>query len=129
MGGGVIEQNNDRAAQVPQQLTEKHTDLLLPNVVEEEEIVETQVLSLGTERNPRDHRDSVPSSLPMMMDRSLPFRSPGANHRGNQEEAGFVGKYYMGAQPSSVFFTRGQTFRFQRLIFSPSCSNARRSGF
>jgi hypothetical protein len=87
MGGGVIEQNNDRAAQVPQQLTEKHTDLLLSNVVEEEEIVETQALSLGTERNPRDHRDSVPSSLPMMMDRSLPFWSPGANHRGNQEEA------------------------------------------
>jgi hypothetical protein len=87
MGCGVIEQNNDRAAQVPQQLTEKHTDLLLPNVVEEEKIVEIQVLSLGTERNPRDHRDSVPSSLPMMMDRSLPLRSPGANHRGNQEEA------------------------------------------
>jgi hypothetical protein len=129
MGGGVIEQNNDRAAQVPQQLTEKHTDFLLPNVVEEEEIVETQALSLGTERNPRDHRDAVPSSLAVMMDRSLPFRRPGANHRGNQKKARFIGKYYMGAQPRSVFFTRGQTFRFQRLIFSSSCSNARRSGF
>ena len=41
MGGGVIELNNDRAALVPQQLTEKHTDLLLSLVVDEEEIVET----------------------------------------------------------------------------------------
>jgi len=129
MGGGIVEQNNDRATQVPEQFPQKHTDLLLSNVVEEEEIVETEVLSLGTERNPRDHKDSVPSSLAMTMDGRLPFRRPGSHHRGNQEEARFVGKYDMGAQPRSVFFTRGQTSRFQRLIFSSSRSKARRSGF
>ena len=27
VGGGIIQQHNDRATQVPQQLTQKHTDL------------------------------------------------------------------------------------------------------
>ena len=33
MGGGVIQQNNDGAAHMPQQLTQKHTDLFLRDVV------------------------------------------------------------------------------------------------
>jgi len=36
MGGGVIQQNNDGAAQVPQQLPQKNADLLLSDVVKEE---------------------------------------------------------------------------------------------
>jgi hypothetical protein len=36
MGGGVIQQNNDSAAQVPQQLPQKNADLLLSDVVKEE---------------------------------------------------------------------------------------------
>lgn len=36
MGGGVIQQNNDSAAQVPQQLPQKNADLLLSHVVKEE---------------------------------------------------------------------------------------------
>jgi hypothetical protein len=67
--------------------------------------------------------------MAMTMKGSLPFRRPGSDHRGDQKEAGFVGKYDMGAQPRSAFFTRGQSFGFQRLIFSSSRSNARRSGF
>jgi hypothetical protein len=35
----------------------------------------------------------------------------------------------MGAQPSSVFLTRGQSFRFQRWMASSSRSRARVSGF
>src|SRR5713226_4494541 len=46
----------------------------------------------------------------MSMDGSLALRSPGLDHVGNQLEAGFIGKYYMGAQPRSVFFIRGQSF-------------------
>jgi len=65
----------------------------------------------------------------MTMKGSLPFRRPGSDYRGDQKEAGFVGKYDMGAQPRSAFFTWGQSFGFQRLIFSSSRSNARRSGF
>jgi hypothetical protein len=36
VGGGIIQQHNDRAAQVPQQLTQKHTDLFLGDVVVKE---------------------------------------------------------------------------------------------
>jgi len=36
MGGGVVHENDDRAAQVPQQLTQKDTDFFLCDVVIEE---------------------------------------------------------------------------------------------
>jgi hypothetical protein len=36
VGGGIIQQHNDRAAQVSQQLTQKHTDLFLGDVVVKE---------------------------------------------------------------------------------------------
>lgn len=129
MGGGVVQQDDDGAAQVPQQRTQKHTDFLHPNVVIEKEVVEAQMVSHGAQRNSRDDGDFVPSALAMTMDGSLPFRSPGSDHRRNQEEARFVGKYDMGTQPRSVFFTRGQSFFFQRAIFTSFRSNARRSGF
>jgi len=51
MGGGIIQQDNDGAAQMPQQLAQKHTDPLLPDVVKEEEIVEAQMVSPGAQRN------------------------------------------------------------------------------
>ena len=37
--GGVIQQKDHRAAQVTQQFTQKHTDLILPDVVIEEKTV------------------------------------------------------------------------------------------
>jgi len=51
MGGGIIQQDNDGATQMPQQLAQKHTDFLLPDVVKEEEIVEAQLVSPGAQRN------------------------------------------------------------------------------
>jgi len=36
VGGGVIQQNNDGAAQVPQQLAQKDADLLLSDIVKKE---------------------------------------------------------------------------------------------
>lgn len=83
MGGGVIQHNNDWAAQVVQQLPQKYTDLLLTDVVVEEQIVEAQVASLGAERNSGDYRDFVASPLAMPMDGGLPLRRPGSGHRGN----------------------------------------------
>jgi hypothetical protein len=50
-------------------------------------------------------------------------------HVGNQLEAGFIGKCYMGTQPRSVFLIRGQSSCFQRWIAFSSRSRARRSGF
>ena len=48
VSGGIVQQNNDRASEMPQQLTQKTTDLVLPDVVKKEEIVEAQVVPRGT---------------------------------------------------------------------------------
>jgi hypothetical protein len=61
--------------------------------------------------------------------RRLAAGRPGAAHGGDQEEARFVREDKVGAQPRGVFFTRGQTSRFQRSIARSSRSRARRSGF
>src|SRR5580700_2371519 len=62
MGGGVVQQNDDRTTQMPQQLTQEHTDFLLSDVLVKQKIVEAQVASLGTHRNSGDHRDFIPPS-------------------------------------------------------------------
>lgn len=129
MGGGVIQQSDDGAAQVAQYLPQKNADFLLSDIVEEEQIVKAKSLALGAERNSGYYGDLIPSPLAMTMNGSFSLRRPGPNHGGDQTEAGFVGKYDMGAQPRSVFFTRGHFLCFQRLIFPSSRSNARRSGF
>jgi hypothetical protein len=76
-----------------------------------------------------DDRDLVAAPLAMTMDGSLALRRPGLDDIGNQEEARFISKDYMGTQPRSVFFIRGQSFCFQRSIACSSRSSARRSGF
>jgi len=48
VSGGIVQQNNDPAPEMPQQLTQKTTDLVLPDVVKKEEIVEAQVVPRGT---------------------------------------------------------------------------------
>jgi hypothetical protein len=40
MGGRVIQEDNHRAAQMAQQLAEKHADFLLPDIVEVKLIVQ-----------------------------------------------------------------------------------------
>lgn len=52
VSGGIIQQNNDRASEMPRQLTQKPLDPLPPDVVKKEEIVEAQVVPRCT------HRDS-----------------------------------------------------------------------
>lgn len=47
MGGGVIQQYNQRATELPEQLAQKHTDFLLRDVVVEKKVVEAQMVSLG----------------------------------------------------------------------------------
>jgi len=46
----------------------------------------------------------------MAMNGSLPLRSPGLDHVGNQLEARFIGKNYAGAQPRSVFLSVASLF-------------------
>lgn len=51
VGGGVIQENDEGAAQLPQQLTQKHADFFLADVVVEEKVVEAEMVSLGAHGN------------------------------------------------------------------------------
>ncbi len=92
VGGGVVEQNDDGAAEVAEQLAEKSTHFFLSDIVEEEQIVEAQVLSLGTDRDSRDDGDFVAASLAMTLQGGAPLGSPRSDHQGSQQEARFIGK-------------------------------------
>jgi hypothetical protein len=129
VSGGIIQQDYDGASEMAQQLTQKPADFLLSDVVQKEEIVEPQAVPRRTHRNSGNDRDLVASPLAMTVDGSLALRSPGPDHMGNQQEARFIGKDYMGAQPRSVFFIRSQSFCFQRSMAFSSRSSARRFGF
>jgi hypothetical protein len=69
VGGGVIQQDDDGTSEVPQQLAQKKAHFLLPDVVEVQEIVETQVLPLRTDRNSGNHGDFVSATLAMTLNR------------------------------------------------------------
>ncbi len=127
--GGVIQENNEGAAELPQQLAQKQADFFLTDVVVEEEVVEAQAVSLGAQRDAGNDGDFIPAPLPIMEEGSRAPRCPSPNHQGSQQKAAFIGKNYVGAQPRGVFFTRGQSFRFQRSMASSSRSRARPSGF
>ena len=47
----VIKQNDDLSAQAAQQFTQKHTDLILPDVVIEQQVVEAKTMPPGTYGN------------------------------------------------------------------------------
>ena len=100
----------------------------MPNVVEIKLVEKAQMLALRADRDSRDDRDLVPS-VAMPMHRSLAARGPSLDDMRDQQEPGFVREDDMGAQPRSVFFTRGQSFRFHCSIASSSRSIARFSGF
>ena len=92
VGGGVVEQNDDRSTQVAEQFAEKSTHFFLSDIVAEEQIVEAQVLSPGTDRDSRDDGDFVAASLAMTLQRRAPLGSPRSDHQGSQQEARFIGK-------------------------------------
>jgi hypothetical protein len=127
--GGIVEQHNDRSPEMPQQLAQEPADLLLPDVVKKEEIVEAQVMPPRAHRNSGNDGDLVAPSLAMAKNGSLALRSPGSDYVGDQQEARFIGKDDVGTQPRSVFFIRGLSFCFQRGMALSSRSSARRSGF
>jgi hypothetical protein len=61
-------------AQVVQQFTQKHTDLVLPDVVVEKQLVKTKTRPPKIYGNSRNDGDIVPPSLTVTMDGSLPPR-------------------------------------------------------
>ena len=72
VGGRLVQQHDERAGQVAQQLAQEPADLVLADVVEEQQIVEAQAVPVRTERNSPDDGDFVPPPLTMAMDGSLP---------------------------------------------------------
>ena len=83
MGGGVIEQNDDGTAEVAEQLAEKSAHLFLSDIVEEEQLVEAKVRSLGTDRDSRDDGDFVAAPLAMTLPGRAPLGSPRSDHQGS----------------------------------------------
>jgi hypothetical protein len=84
MGGRVIQEDNHRAAQMAQQLPEKHADFLPPDIVEVKLIVKTQALSSGTYGDSGNDRDLVSAPLAVIVNRSTPLRRPRSGYVRNQ---------------------------------------------
>ena len=79
-----------RAAQMAQQLAEKPTNFLLPDIVEIELIVQAQAQSSGTDRDSGNDRHLVAASLAMIVNRSTALRGPRPDYVWNQEKARLV---------------------------------------
>jgi len=92
VGGRIIQQDDDRAAQMAQQLAEKQANFLLPDIVEVKLIVKAQALSAGTYRDSGNDRDLVAASLAMVMNRSTTLRGPRLGYVRDQEKARLVGE-------------------------------------
>jgi hypothetical protein len=92
VGGGIVQQDDDGTAQVAQQFADKQTDFFLADVVEEKQVVQTQTLSPGTDRDAGDDGDLVAAPLAMTHQGCRALGRPGADHQGSQQEARFIGK-------------------------------------
>ncbi|MFZ0393332.1 MAG: hypothetical protein WAL73_05740, partial [Terracidiphilus sp.] len=86
VGGGVVQQHDQRAAQVAQQFAQEAADLLLADVVEEKQIIETQSTPPRAEGNAGDDTDLVSPSLAVTMNGCLPLRRPGPHHVGDEQK-------------------------------------------
>ncbi len=127
MDPAIIQHHDEGAGNLPQQVPEEGRHFGALDVVFVQLAVEGAVTALRANRDARDGRDAV-VRIPVPHDRGVAHRAPGLPHRGDQEEARFVGKDEMGAQPRGVFFTRGHASRFQRAMPASLRSAARRSG-
>lgn len=126
--GGIIPDEDDGAAEMPEQVTQEVRDALAIDGVAMEPVVEPHASPYGADRDPADDRDPV-ATVVVSHHRRMPSRRPGLHQRGDQLEAAFVCENDVGAQPRGVFFTSGQVSRFHRSMASSSRSSARRSGF
>ncbi len=124
----IVEQNDQMAWYLMQQVAKERGNFFPLNIILVKLTVQSTMEPFRADGNTGNGRDSV-MAIPVKQERSLPHRRPSLSNRGDQEEARFVDKDEMGCQPCGVFFTRGQTDRFQASIAASSRSMARRSGF
>jgi hypothetical protein len=92
VGGRIIQQDDERTAEMAQQLQEKQANFLLPDIVEVKLIVQAQVLSAGTYGDSGNDRDFVAASLAMIVNRSTTLRGPRPDDVRDQEKARLVGE-------------------------------------
>ena len=128
VNAGVVPDHDDVPTEVAEEVAKELADLVVPDVLGVALKVEADAPAPGSQGDARDHGDAI-VSVAVMDDGRLAAGSPGLSHRGDQEEARLVDEDDVGTQPRSVFFTRGQSLRFQRSMASSSRSRARRSGF
>lgn len=126
---GAVEQHEDRAAKMTKQVAQEGHDVGRAEVlVQLAAEVEPAATPAGAEREGGKNRDTV-VLLPVAQQGRMTAWRPGAPYAGRQLVSRFVEEDEVGAQPRSVFFTRGQSRFFQRSIAASSRSNALRSGF
>lgn len=128
MNGSAVPENYDGTAQMAEEMANKTTDFLAAYVPEVKLVIKTQAPALRTDRDSGNSRNSV-VTIQVTENRRVPPWSPGLVDTGDQQKARFVDKDEVGSQPAGVFFTRGQSLRFQRSSRRSSRSSARRSGF
>lgn len=125
--GGVVPDDDDVAAQMPEQVPQERTHPVAVDVVAMEPVIEPHAAPHRADRDPADDRDPV-ATVAVPHHRRVPARCPGLEQRRDQLEAALVREDEVGPQPRGVFFTAGQVLRFHRSMAASSRSSARRSG-
>ncbi len=124
----IVQQHDQLAADLVQQLAEEPLHFFALNVVLVQVAVQRTMEALGADGDAGDGGNPV-VAIPIPQNGGLPHGTPGFADGGDQEESRFVDKDDMGCQPRGVFFTRGQTVRFHAVMAISSRSAARPSGF
>lgn len=124
----AIPENEDVAAEMPEQVAQEVTGLQLADVVVVKLEEKIEPPAPGGDGDARDRRDPV-ASIEVVHQRRLSHRSPRPGDGGGQQEPGFIGENEVGAQPGDVFFTRGQSSRKNLSMLFSSLSRARLLGF
>jgi len=127
MNAAIVEQHDEVAGDLAQQVAEERRDCVALDIVSIELAVQRAPKALRADGDARDGRDAV-VCVPVAHKRGLAHRTPRLADRGDQEEARLVDEDEVGSQPCGVFFTRGQTVRFHAAMATSSRSRARRSG-
>ena len=127
MNAAIVEQHDEVAGDLAQEVAEEGRDLVALDVVLGPLAVEGTMAAPGADGDARDGRDAI-VRVPVAQDRRLPHRPPRLPDRGDQEEARFVDEEEMGAQPGGVVFPRGQPARFHAAMAASLRSRARRFG-
>ena len=125
---GVVQKDDQVAAQMAQEMAEEVADVALANVVAVAAEVKAYMPAHGADRDAGDDREAIVPVAVVDAGR-LPTRCPGPPQGWDQEETRFVDEDEVRLPARCVFFTCTQRVRFQRSMRPSSRSSARRSGF